>query len=104
MFIHFDIKSKWFELEKSSWRHLTDFFEALSYGQRFLYSREKVNINWSIFFSHFLANLLPLVDVNIFTLLALKSKQIEPLSSAWRHFKDFYLLFLKVRDFDIVFK
>ena len=67
-------------------------------------SEEKVNINRFIFFSHFFANLLPLVDVNIFTLLALKSKQIEPLSSAWRHFKDFYLLFLKVRDFDIVFK
>ena len=57
-----------------------------------------------LFFPHFFAYFLFFVDMNIFTLLALKSKQIEPLSSAWRHFKDFYLLFLKVRDFDIVFK
>ena len=27
MFIHLDIKSKWFELEKSSWQHLTDFLK-----------------------------------------------------------------------------
>ena len=43
------------------------------------------------------------MEMNIFTLLALKSKRIEPLSSAWWHFEDFFLLFLMVIDFNVFF-
>ena len=59
---------------------------------------EKVNIIPFIFciFSVF-------VEVNIFTLLALKSKRIELLSSAWRHFEDFFKFFPMVTDFDRFF-
>ena len=71
-------------------------FETLSNGRLFLYdfimiNLEKVIINRSIFFSSFFAYFLPFVDVNLFTLLALKSKRIKLLSSAWWHFKDFFL-------------
>ena len=37
--------------------------------------------------------------MNVFTLLALKFKRIELLSSAWRHFEDFFKLFPMVTDF-----
>merc|ERR1711911_542307 len=80
------------------------FFKALSNGHRFLYdyimiSQEKVKINKSLFFPSFFAYFLLFVEVNIFTLLALKSKQIELLSSAWRHFEGFFKLFPMVIDF-----
>ena len=42
--------------------------------------------------------------MNVFTLLALKSKRIELLSSAWRHFEDFFKLFPMVTDFNRFFK
>ena len=81
------------------------FFEALSNGHRFLYdcimiSQEKVKINRSILFPSFFAYFLLFVEVNVFTLLALKSKRIELLSSAWRHFEDFFKLFSMVTDFN----
>ena len=43
------------------------------------------------------------MDMNVFTLLALKSKRIELLSSAWWHFEDFFFLFLMVIDFNVFF-
>ena len=46
------------------------------------------------------AYFLLFVEVNVFTLLALKSKRIELHSSAWRHFEDFFKLFLMVTDFN----
>ena len=69
-------------------------FKALSNGHRFSYnfimiSLEKVKMNRSIFFSSFFAYFLLFMDMNIFTLLALKSKKIELPSSAWWHFEDF---------------
>jgi len=71
------------------------FFEALSNGHRFLYdyimiSQEKVKIKRSIIFPSFFAYFLFFVEVNVFTLVALKSKRIELLSSAWRNFEDFF--------------
>ena len=84
------------------------FFEALSSGHQFIYdfimiSPPKVKIDRSIFSSYFFAYFLFFVDVNVFTLLALKSKQIELLNFAWRHFEDFLKLFLMVTDFNMVF-
>ena len=72
-------------------------FKALSNGHRFSYdfimiSLEKVKMNRSIFFSSFFVDFLLFIDMNVFTLLALKSKRIELLSSAWWHFEDFFLL------------
>ena len=66
-------------------------------------SLEKVKMNRSIFFSSFFAYFLLFMDMNVFTLLALKSKRIELLSSAWWHFEDFFLLFLMVTDFNVFF-
>ena len=54
-------------------------------------------------FPSFFAYFLLLVEVNVFTLLALKFKQIELLSSAWRHFEDFFNLFLMITDFNKVY-
>ena len=83
-------------------------FKALSNGHRFSYdftmiSLEKVKMNRSIFFSSFFAYFLLFMDMNVFTLLALKSKRIELLSSAWWHFEDFFLLFVMVTDFNVFF-
>jgi len=58
-------------------------------------------MNKSIFFSSFFAYFLLFMDMNVFTLLALKSKRIELLSSAWWHFEDFFVLFLMVTDFNV---
>ena len=85
------------------------FFEALSSGHNFLYDfltiiQEKININKSLILFSFFAYYLLFVDVNIFTLSALKSRRLELLSSAWRYLKDLFLLFAKVTDFNIVFK
>ena len=66
-------------------------------------SLEKLKMNRSIFFSSFFAYSLLFKDMNVFTLLALKSKRIELLSSAWWHFEDFFLLFLMVTDFNVFF-
>ena len=83
-------------------------FKALSNGHRFSYdftmiSLEKVKMNRSIFFSSFFVDFLLFIDMNVFTLLALKSKRIELLNSAWRHFEDFFKLFLMVTDFNMFF-
>ena len=66
-------------------------------------SQEKVKMNRSILFPSFFAYFLLFVEVNVFTLLALKSKRIELLSSAWRHFEDFFKLFLMVTNFNEVY-
>lgn len=83
-------------------------FKALSNGEQFSYgftmiSLEEVKINRSILFSSFFAYFLLYMDMNIFTLLALKSKRIELLRSAWWHFEDFFLLFLMITDFNLFF-
>ena len=41
--------------------------------------------------------------MNIFTILALKSKRVKLLSSAWRHFENFFLLFLMITSFHMFF-
>ena len=84
------------------------FFEALSNGHRFIYDfimirPPKMKIDRSIFFPLFFAYFLFFVEVNVFTLLALKSKRIELLNSAWRHFTDFFELFPMVTDFNMFF-
>ena len=61
-------------------------------------------MNRSILFTPFFAYFLFSVEVNIFTVLALKSKQIELLSSALSHFEDFFKFFPMVTDFDRFFK
>ena len=80
-------------------------FKALSNGHRFSYdfimiSLEKVKMNRSIFFSSFFAYFLLFMDMNVFTLLGLKSKQIKLLSSALQQVGDFFLLFPTVTDFN----
>ena len=62
-----------------------------------------MKINRSILFPSIFAYFLRFVEVNIFTLLALKSKRIELLSSAWRHFEDFFKLFPMITDFNEVY-
>ena len=109
MFIHFDIKFKQFELEKSGWWHSTDFLKHFLMVTNFCMIfltiiRKKININKSLILFSFFAYYLLFVDVNIFTLSALKSRRLELLSSAWRYLKDLFLLFAKVTDFNIVFK
>ena len=57
----------------------------------------------STFFPSLFCIFAVFVEVNFFTLLTLKSKQIELLSSTWWHFEDFFLLFLIVTDFNVFF-
>ena len=56
-----------------------------------------------LFSPDFFAYFLIFVEVNVFTLLALKSSQIELLNSVWRHFEDFFKLFSMVNEFNKVF-
>ena len=62
-----------------------------------------MKINRSILLSSVYEYFLLFMNMNVFTLLALKSKRIKLLSSAWWHFEDFFLLFLMVTDFNVFF-
>ena len=42
-------------------------------------------------------------NMNIYTLLALKSLQIVLLSKDWQHFEDFLLLIPMITDYNVIF-